>query len=479
MVDRAWTKPSTALFSKSLWSILGLHVGLLIVFSFACETASARTPVQATPNKAELIRTLYAILPLLEQEKFNEAAKHVVMPTGLKPEDLASLVKNNEIALAGIKRLESDAKFGRATDLFGAERGAYFAKKMNVDLDECYGFNHETEQATAEVIAFWDTNQFKLIRLDDVGKIGGNKTSPESGEAPPEKQASVGKMPSPEQLRAALPAIQKAAEQNPNDVGAQAKYAMVLFQVGSLPSSWKQLMKARKLQPDHGGVARGVDALIDAFTHRDVFSVGIPTETIAGILGEPAEKVDLGEDRQRWIYAHWGIDFESNRIHEVINLRGASEALFQPTEIVNVDLDGRGWRCGYRLKKKGRVVAYYFVPGQSLSDHREMFSIERLLRATAFGTMQEIAEKTIKDEAAIVKGANHKILLAEEDTVVIASKLPGPTPQETQHNLIRLFKGPQDIHRISYMVKSEKDPSAETQKKWMEIFKSANIKKLK
>ena len=45
-----------------------------------------------------------------------------------------------------------------------------------------------------------------------------------------------------------------------------ARYAMVLYRIGNFPESWKQLFVARKLDPKHFGVSRGIDALMDAFT---------------------------------------------------------------------------------------------------------------------------------------------------------------------------------------------------------------------
>ena len=47
------------------------------------------------------------------------------------------------------------------------ERGEHFAKKASVDTEACYAKSHED----AEVVAQWDGKAFRLIRLDDVGKL--------------------------------------------------------------------------------------------------------------------------------------------------------------------------------------------------------------------------------------------------------------------------------------------------------------------
>lgn len=84
---------------------------------------------------------------------------------------LSGFIKRKEISLDGIIRLEKEASFDKASVLFGAEKAASLAKRAGVDVSQCYGFYHRSKEATAEVIVLWKDGRFKIVRLDDVGKL--------------------------------------------------------------------------------------------------------------------------------------------------------------------------------------------------------------------------------------------------------------------------------------------------------------------
>ncbi|MCF6313763.1 MAG: hypothetical protein L3J39_15065 [Verrucomicrobiales bacterium] len=87
------------------------------------------------------------------------------------PPTCSPFIKRKEISLDGILRLEKEASFDKASVLFGADKAASLAKRSGVDVEHCYGFYHQTKEATAEVIALWKDGTFKIVRLDDVGKL--------------------------------------------------------------------------------------------------------------------------------------------------------------------------------------------------------------------------------------------------------------------------------------------------------------------
>ncbi len=455
---------------------------LLAVFIFwvAPGVRTQGQETQATePTKADLVKTLETLLPLLEAENYTAAAEYVMMPPTMNANMLSGILKANELSLPGIKRLARDAKFGKATELFGAERAAILANKMGADVNQCYGFNHETKLATAEIIAQWDGSKFKLVRIDDVGKLAGVEADMNSkSAADPKPETGAENEDSDAVLKRAALAIQEfqaAVEQNPNDVASRAKLAMALYQIGNYPAAWTQLMAANQVEPNHVGVTRGLDAMINEFTRQGVFTVGVPTETVQALLGEPSDVLDL-KARTRWRYAHWGIDFSDGRVGEIIDLRGADKALFEPTEKISTDLGGQTWNTGFRRKEKGKSVAYYFVPGETISNYTQLITVERLLDVP--GTMEAIGRKLIEDEEKLVPGSMHRVLQPGEDSMILAAKIPGNPKSQTRHQLIRLWKGPKDLFRLTYTAVSEDDPSQETQQKWMGIFQKATLDRI-
>ena len=241
--------------------------------------------------------------------------------------------------------------------------------------------------------------------------------------------------------------------------------------------SWEQIQVAYKVAPDHSGIARGIDALVNKFMLAGAFAVGTSMDDIKELLGEPNRSVPLGADRVRLLYAHWGVDFKNAKIHEIVNLQGATEALYQPTETISIDLDGRPWRPGLRRKIKDRVVSFWYIKGQGVTDWKEQIVIDRILGGGKFGSPVQIAERQIKDERKIDAQIKSKIWESDESSAMLT--LVKTDRGSQQYQLVRIFKGPVDLHRITYTIKSDQPPEQSVLNNWMAIFKSAKLENVK
>ncbi|QDV23829.1 hypothetical protein [Aureliella helgolandensis] len=436
-----------------------------------CQTAES-LPQSEGPNAKSLLATLTTVLPLLEKKDFQTAVNHFALPPHLRPEDLDGLIERNELSAAGIEILREHATFGSAVEVFGEARGTAFAEKMGVAVADCYGFNHETEGGTGEVMAVWDGKRFKIVRLDDVGKMQVPQSDGTTPSIPSPKMAAE-PQPSVEELSQQLPAYAAAVEAAPEDVSARANYATLLFKIGNTPAAWTELMTAYQQQPDHPGIRRGLEHVWNDFRRKAVFTVGMPPEGIEGLLGAPTQtrEFDWGV---RWVYGFLCIDFHDNKLHETIDLRGATEALFRPTETVSVTLDGRTWLCMDRSKDAHHTTALLFNPGENMANWREQFEVQRILDGTQLGSPPEVAERMIQQVKQAVSTAECKILTTEAESVMIAVKLPDGSPDNTQHQLIRLMWGPNDVHRIAYSIKT-KELSEAMQKQWFGILSAAKL----
>lgn len=450
--------------SPSLVALIFLVSAFSLPICASCQDAPANPKSEATKEK--LIETLDSVLPLLANKDFEKAAEYFVLPTNFQPKMLDGFIDRRELSLSGIRILEQDAIFGRASEVFSAERAQAFAARAGVDVSICFGFNHETQAATAEVLAAWENGRFKLVRLDDVGKL-----------QPPGERPTTKPPMTKEDVLQKLSGLEAAVEANPDDIAARANYAMALNQLGNLPAAWSQLMAAYQLSSSHGGIAKGIEAVWAQFTQQGLFSVGTPPASIEGLLGMPTQTLEL-KSGPRWVYGFYAIDFDAAGLHETIDLRGASEALFRPTEIVSVDLDGRGWRVGSRTKSANHSTALLYIPGENSANWTEQIEIQRILGGAATGNPREIAEKMTAQVKAAVLQSKSKILVAADDSVIIAVTLTAPQSGESRHQLIRLFVGPTDVHRLAYTTKGA-EPSSETQMKWFEIFQAAKLESLK
>lgn len=445
-------------------------IGSLALSLSFCLGMTAPVLGQDEPNAQTMIKNLDQFWGLLEKKDHTAASDYLVLPSNFKPEMLNVFIERRELSKEGLMRMEREGKFGKANEIFGEDRATHYADRAKVDADGCYGFILETEEVTGEVMGFWNGTMFKFVRVNNVGQLspasdtGG--TPPVNGPGPATQQ-----QPAP-----TLAELEAAVAASPEDVGTRALYAQSLFQSGNLPLAWSQLMEAYKLDPSHAGVAQGTGEMIQSFANRDVFTVGIPQDSVQGLLGDPRQKVELGKNRERWVYAHVGVDFKDGRLHELLDLRGITEASFKPTETVSVELDGSGWRCGHRRRNRGNIVAFYYKPGESYGNWTQQITVERVLNgAKVAGSLEKLQELVTQQLLSMNPETKVKVLHEDDDSVIIATMAPNPDGSMTEHKLDHLMLGPTDFHRLSVTVRGE-EPSREFQMKWLEISKAAKLK---
>ena len=280
-----------------------------------------------------------------------------------------------------------------------------------------------------------------------------------------------------------LPELKAAVDANPKSADALANYATALYQVNKYPESWKQLMLAYKLEPNNTGVALGIKLVSQALEEMGAFTVGVPMEKVRALLGEPSQKVDLGKTRkpsQRWVYGYLAVDFASGQVHELIDLRGATKELFEPTEFVDVDLDNQKWICSLRKKSRDGSSSNFYPAGQTSSSWKENVKIECIRGAANSGSMEEIGQRLIEQISETHPELKHKTLAADSDSMIVALMIPSIPERgfESREQLLRLMKGPVDLHRLAYTIKAEDSP-VKNKLQWFRVFKSASLKAVK
>jgi len=106
----------------------------------------------------------------LDAKNYSAAATSLVTFPGMTDEQMqkaaAGFIQKREISAGGIDILEAKGRYGPLLEVF-PDRGANLAKRAGVDAAACYAMSLEN----AEVAAHWDGQAFRLIRLDDVGKL--------------------------------------------------------------------------------------------------------------------------------------------------------------------------------------------------------------------------------------------------------------------------------------------------------------------
>ena len=143
-----------------------------LLFATACGGDDSTIPKGSggEPTKEGLVAALREIHSSLVAKNYSAAAALLVTFPGMTDEQMqkavAGFVPKREISAGGIDILEAKGRYGPLLEVF-PKRGANFAKRAGVDAAACYAMSLKD----AEVAAHWDGQAFRLIRLDDVGKL--------------------------------------------------------------------------------------------------------------------------------------------------------------------------------------------------------------------------------------------------------------------------------------------------------------------
>ena len=442
---------------------------LLLALALLLSTFAA----QDKPDKDGLIKVLNELHECLLAEKYDACEKLVHAP-GLKKSDyptaFGKILTNRELSKAGIQRLAVEAKFAPVAECFSQDRAASLAEKAGVSVDKLYGFYFETPEATAEVAAVWDGEKLKLILFDDIGKLA----SAEDGASKKSKADETPKPMSSEDRLKEIQTLVDAVNKDLKNPKLRSTLALKLYKAGDIKKAWRELRVASKLDPKNQDYLQGIKALLAEFESIDVFSVGGTEAFIINVLGEPDQKVELGKDRIRYVYSFVGVDFEDQKVEHFIDLRNATEALFKPTEIVAVTLDGRPWSAGFRKREAGFTAENWFLEDESSKSWTEQFAIQRILDVSDKGTAEEHASALIQNAKAKNENVIAKILVKDDESATLMLEVPLGENKPTIHRLIRMFKGPKDLHQIS--ISMVKRPDEATQKKWFQLFQKAYLK---
>ena len=116
----------------------------------------------------ELLRTVNG---RLEAGEHDGMELFFAVPTGFDTaglrDELPRLLAKREISSAGLEVLAAHARWGKAQEVFGAERAARFVEKFGVTLDRCDALQH----GIAEVIFCRFPQGDRIVRLNNVGKL--------------------------------------------------------------------------------------------------------------------------------------------------------------------------------------------------------------------------------------------------------------------------------------------------------------------
>lgn len=431
------------------------------------------------PSKRAIIGTLEVVSAALEAGQLEAASQHFVLPPNFRPEMLGNLVERNEISAAGVAILKSEAEFQTAVAAFGEERATLFVERAGVELKDCFGFNHTVGEVAAEVIGCWQGDRFKLVRLDDVGKLQPTAASPKNTSPPPRAAREFPRR-TAEEAANALGELATAATANPDDIATQIDYAVCLEQVGNLPLAWEVVKKTIVAAPEDPDARRFLLRMMDAWRMRDVLSLNMPQASIQGLLGEPTDTRKIGDNFERWSYGFMAIDFIDQKLAQIVDNRSIADGLFEPLAEVEPAFDGRQWQKIYRNFGGIAMRDLYVPPGEMISSWTETLEISQFTgMAKQLTSLDAIYERVKQATTSQAPAAKVAIVDQSPDSLLMTCEIPaGDQQSDATIEVIRFIKGERDLHRIAYKSKLG-EAGKETLQQWSEILGGLQLKKLK
>jgi hypothetical protein len=125
------------------------------------------------PTKEAAQQLLRNVLAALEKQDLDAAVGSFFIPESLgrdeAKEAIGTFLERREISKEGLDVLFAQGKWGPLADVVGREKAERFAERLETPVGDLWGYFGPGENG--EAIFRWD-GSLRLIRLDDVGKLG-------------------------------------------------------------------------------------------------------------------------------------------------------------------------------------------------------------------------------------------------------------------------------------------------------------------
>jgi hypothetical protein len=145
-----------------------------------------------------------------------------------------------------------------------------------------------------------------------------------------------------------------------------------------------------------------------------------------------------------------------------------------PLETVVVPTDPTGWKLGYASDRRGQTIAIYVPREESMDSWTRQFTIQ-----FTDGVRTPPLEWMTNLESLMQKrcpGSYWKLIEQDSNSVLYEWKISNCAGHANQHEVARLLKGNDGIHRIAYVEKNQNIAST-VREKWIKSFLEAYVDK--
>ena len=279
------------------------------------------------------------------------------------------------------------------------------------------------------------------------------------------------------EVKTSLAEIQQAIKLSPRNAEYRNQFALALFHDKNMAEMWKQLRIGARLDPNHQKLAKGLTSYWNFFDKQGLFNFGSPLDEVRQKLGDPDQQLihPSQELRQRWVYGFLAVEFYDGKVDQTLDLRGLRANHFQPMSQIRLAAPLENWQVSYRTNNRYSSTTEWTFNGEAIQNWTQLVSFQRLHGVgKTTKSVNEISDGIISGLLKSYPDAKHQILNQSRDSILFEWSISGDENRPAQVEIVRLFRGPRDVHRLAYAKKTKQIQKA-LREEWIEILDSASL----
>ena len=143
-------------------------------------------------------------------------------------------------------------------------------------------------------------------------------------------------------------------------------------------------------------------------------------------------------------------------------------------ETVYVPAENKGWKVGSGSNRAGGTLMEFIPTTESIGNWSRMFTIQFLEGER--GSPNTVMKTLESQMRARCPGAKWRVVNQDSTSVTYEWSLSGCAGHSDQHEVARLLKGNDGVHRIAYVRKTPQLDAAE-RSTWLRAFANAYVEK--
>lgn len=269
----------------------------------------------------------------------------------------------------------------------------------------------------------------------------------------------------------AIDKLKLAIRLKPEEAQFHYMLAQAYGDTGDYPLRWYALRQAVRLDPEHEEAVRSFEQMWDVAVEKGVLDVGEGRDEVKAALGEPDQ---AAPDGSTWVYGYRAVQFRDDRVNALIDLRG--QGGLQPAEeVFALDLDAQNWHLKERHISRAESTLVY-APADAEQSADQRFTLQRLVDMKSRRSPHQIMQDMREHLTTQFPQVDWQVLQDDGDDVMFEWSLGGED-LPSQHEIVRLAAGADDVYRLTYSNK-QADLAPALREDWVNRLRKAQLKPL-